>query len=101
MENKSGKTVPAIELSMAGRWRSSQLSAGNAAYIEDLYEEYLRAPDAVGAEWKQYFDQLPRVGGVLVADVPHSDIVHYFEMLGKQSPQKELHSPSVLSSTSS
>jgi len=100
MENKPAKKT-FVELSMADRWRSSQLSGGNAAYIEDLYEEYLRAPDTVGVEWKQYFDQLPRVESVLSSDVPHSDIIRYFEMLGKQSLQKEWRGPSVLSSTSS
>ena len=31
--------------------QSSQLGA-NAAYIEDLYEQYLVAPDTVGPQWK-------------------------------------------------
>ena len=35
--------------------QSSQLGA-NAAYIEDLYEQYLVSPDSVGAKWKAYFD---------------------------------------------
>ena len=39
--------------------QSSQLGA-NAGYIEDLYEQYLVAPDSVRAEWKAYFDGLAR-----------------------------------------
>jgi hypothetical protein len=35
--------------------QSSQLGA-NAAYIEDLYEQYLVDPDSVGPKWKAYFD---------------------------------------------
>ena len=35
---------------------TSQLSGGNAAYIEALYEQYLDAPDSVAAEWRAYFD---------------------------------------------
>ena len=31
--------------------QSSQLGA-NAAYIEDLYEQYLVDPDSVGPKWK-------------------------------------------------
>jgi len=100
MENKSFKT-PVLETSMTERLQNSQLSGGNAVYLEALYEDYLRDPDMLAPEWKQYFDRLPRVEGVLSSDVPHSDIIHYFEMLGKQSTQKEWRSPSVLSSTSS
>ena len=37
--------------------QSSQLGA-NAAYIEDLYEQYLAAPESVGPKWQQYFDGL-------------------------------------------
>ncbi|TQU53794.1 hypothetical protein DB802_02010, partial [Xanthomonas perforans] len=36
--------------------QSSQLAGGNAAYIEDLYEQYLVAPDSVDPKWKSYFD---------------------------------------------
>jgi 2-oxoglutarate dehydrogenase E1 component len=51
--------------------QSSQLGA-NAAYIEDLYEQYLVAPDSVGAKWKSYFDGIKgRDGG----DVPHSAVI--------------------------
>ena len=48
--------------------QSSQLGA-NAAYIEDLYEQYLVAPDSVGPKWKAYFDGLK---GREAGDVPHS-----------------------------
>ncbi|MFX8218987.1 hypothetical protein ABTL11_19425, partial [Acinetobacter baumannii] len=46
--------------------QSSQLGA-NAAYIEELYEQYLVSPDSVGPKWKAYFDGIKgRDGG----DVP-------------------------------
>ncbi len=51
--------------------RSSQLAGGNADYIEDLYEQYLVAPDSVGAQWKAYFDGLK---GREAGDVPHSAV---------------------------
>ena len=35
--------------------QTSQLGA-NAAFVEDLYEQYLVAPDSVDAKWKAYFD---------------------------------------------
>lgn len=48
--------------------QSSQLGA-NAAFIEDLYEQYLVDPDSVGAKWKAYFDGFK---GREAGDVPHS-----------------------------
>jgi 2-oxoglutarate dehydrogenase E1 component len=35
------------------------LFGGNAAYIDALYEQYLRAPASVEAEWRRYFESLP------------------------------------------
>ncbi len=46
---------------------NSQISGGNAAYVEDLYEQYLADPRSVGSDWKTYFDGLRGQG-----DVPRS-----------------------------
>lgn len=51
--------------------QSSQLGA-NAAYIEELYEQYLVAPDSVGPKWKSWFDTFR---GREAGDVPHSAIM--------------------------
>ncbi|MDQ2075432.1 2-oxoglutarate dehydrogenase E1 component [Marinimicrobium sp. ABcell2] len=64
-------------------WRSSHISGGNAAYVEDLYDQYLHDPNAVSEEWRRYFDQLPRVQGVVTQDVPHSVIRAQFERMAK------------------
>ena len=48
--------------------QSSQLGS-NAAYIEDLYEQYLVSPDSVDPKWKTYFDGFK---GREAGDVPHS-----------------------------
>ena len=48
---------------------TSQISGGNAAFIEELYEQYLADPTRVGADWKTYFDALK---GREAGDVPHS-----------------------------
>ena len=37
---------------------SSYLSGGNAAFVEDLYEQYLQDPGSVDAAWRQHFDGL-------------------------------------------
>ncbi|QDH69933.1 2-oxoglutarate dehydrogenase E1 component [Marilutibacter alkalisoli] len=51
--------------------QSSQLGA-NAAYIEDLYEQYLVDPDSVGSKWKAYFDGFK---GREAGDLPHSAVL--------------------------
>ena len=69
---------------MAAQWRSSLLAGGNASYLEELYERYLRDPAAVDPGWRAYFDGLPRVNGA--QDVSHSLIRDSFR-------QQALHSP--------
>jgi 2-oxoglutarate dehydrogenase E1 component len=52
--------------------QTSQLSGGNAGFIEDLYEQYLVNPDSVGDQWKAYFDGFK---GREAGDLPHSAIM--------------------------
>lgn len=59
--------------------QDTQLSAENAAYIEELYEHYLTAPESVGAEWRSYFDQYPK------GDQPHSNVREQFLLLARNS----------------
>jgi len=49
---------------------ATPLAAGNAAYIEDLYERYLADPDSVEPRWRDYFGGL---GGN--EDVAHGPLV--------------------------
>ncbi|MHB1947326.1 MAG: 2-oxoglutarate dehydrogenase E1 component [Gammaproteobacteria bacterium] len=60
--------------------KDSYLSDGNDAYIESLYETYLKTPDEISPEWRSYFDELAKNG----SDVSHSDIRDYFYQLAKQ-----------------
>ncbi|RZA19328.1 MAG: 2-oxoglutarate dehydrogenase E1 component [Lysobacteraceae bacterium] len=66
--------------------QSSQLGA-NGAYIEDLYEQYLVAPDSVGPKWKQYFDALVSGSkdGREAGDVPHSVVIEQVAEAGKRA----------------
>ena len=64
-------------------WRSSQLSGGNAAYVEDLYDTFLTDPNAVPEQWRDYFAKLPRVNGSSVQDVPHSAIRAQFANMAR------------------
>ncbi|MGI8559835.1 MAG: 2-oxoglutarate dehydrogenase E1 subunit family protein, partial [Luteimonas sp.] len=61
--------------------QSSQLGA-NAAFIEDLYEQYLVDPDSVGAKWKAWFDGL---GGREAGDVPHSAVMDAVAQAGRRA----------------
>ena len=59
--------------------QTSQLGA-NGAYVEDLYEQYLVAPDSVDAKWRQYFDGLK---GREAGDVPHSAVIGQIAEAGR------------------
>ncbi|MFC0116832.1 2-oxoglutarate dehydrogenase E1 component [Pseudoalteromonas xiamenensis] len=59
---------------------SSHLYGGNVAYVEDLYEAYLDDATSVPVEWREVFDQLPRVEGVDV-EVKHSEVKAQFAEL--------------------
>lgn len=62
--------------------KSSYLSGGNASYIEELYESYLKDPQSVNSEWRDYFQSLPKISGL--PDVSHEKIRNYFVNLVKQ-----------------
>ena len=61
--------------------QSSQLGA-NAAYLEDLYEQYLVAPDSVGPQWKAYFDGFE---GRQAGDIPHSAVAGAVAEAGRRA----------------
>ncbi len=76
--------ITAKEQSLSARWRSSTLADGNAAYLEELYERFLRDPVSVASAWRSYFESLPRVDGV-ERDVSHSEVREEFRRLAHQS----------------
>jgi len=61
--------------------QSSHISGGNAAFVEDLYEQYLIAPSSVGSAWQAYFDQLR---GREHGDVAHSAVIRHFEQAARR-----------------
>ncbi|MDT8451544.1 MAG: 2-oxoglutarate dehydrogenase E1 component [Gammaproteobacteria bacterium] len=73
-------------LGMQELWNSSQLSGGNAAWLEALYEDYLREPGSVDAQWREFFDRLPtaKAGEVDQQEVPHDEVRAYFRALAKE-----------------
>ncbi len=71
------------EKSMEQLWSTSQLAGGNLAYVEELFEAYLRDPNQVPEEWRSYFDTLPRVDDTNTSDVPHQPIREQFLLIAK------------------
>lgn len=71
------------ESSMELLWRTSHISGGNAAYVEELFESYLTDPNSIPEEWRSYFDQLPLIADSLGQDVSHATIREQFERLCK------------------
>ena len=63
---------------------SSFLGSGNAAYLEDQYENWLRAPHKVSSNLAAYFQELARQQSE-AEDVPHSDIRQQFEQITRAS----------------
>ncbi|HEY4528996.1 MAG TPA: 2-oxoglutarate dehydrogenase E1 component [Luteimonas sp.] len=61
--------------------QSSELGA-NAAFIEDLYEQYLVDPDSVGDKWKAWFDGFK---GREAGDVPHSVVMDAVARAGREA----------------
>lgn len=69
------------KLSMQDWVSSSYLTGGNDAYLENMYEAFLKDPLSVDHEWHQFFTNLPKVNG---ADISHEDIRQYMIELVKK-----------------
>ncbi|WP_205743031.1 2-oxoglutarate dehydrogenase E1 component [Halioglobus maricola] len=79
------------ESSMELLWRSSHIAGGNATYVEDLYESYLKDPNGVPEQWREYFDKLPRVetDSAHIEDIPHSVVRDRFAQISKMRVRTE------------
>src|SRR5437867_12417056 len=66
--------------SMQELWKDSYLSGGNDAYLEELYETYLKNPEELSPEWQRFFKQLARSSN----DVPHSAVRNEFLQIVRQ-----------------
>ncbi|WP_211828787.1 2-oxoglutarate dehydrogenase E1 component [Kistimonas asteriae] len=74
---------------MQRMWGTAHISGGNAAYVEELYESYLRDPNTVPEEWRDYFSRLPQVADSQSADVPHSAIRDNFLLLARNKSRQQ------------
>ena len=82
---------------MQRMWDSAHIAGGNAAYVEELYERYLRNPAAIAQEWRDYFEKLPQVNDGN-PDVPHSTIQETFIVQARQRPVWPAAQPVAVSS---
>jgi 2-oxoglutarate dehydrogenase E1 component len=60
----------------------SPVYAGNAEFIEDLYERYLTMPTSVGEEWRQLFASFKGADSPMRADTAHQ-VGHLFDDPGQ------------------
>lgn len=67
---------------------TSLLDGGNVIYLEQQYEQFLRDPNAVTPEWRNYFEKLPVVDGVSAQDIPHSEVRQHFYHLTRNKGQR-------------
>ncbi|MDY6976095.1 MAG: 2-oxoglutarate dehydrogenase E1 component, partial [Pseudomonadota bacterium] len=79
---------------MKAWWDSSHMAGANAAYVEELYETYLEDPQSVSENWRQIFDNLPKVDGVEL-ETNHTTIKNQFRQLAALGPTARMSSPSV------
>ncbi|MGS2720003.1 2-oxoglutarate dehydrogenase E1 component [Paraglaciecola aestuariivivens] len=74
---------------MKAWWDSSHMAGGNATYIEEMYEAYLDDAQSVSQEWREVFDNLPKLDGVEV-ESRHSQIRNEFRTLAALGPAARL-----------
>ena len=83
---------------MQRMWQTGHISGGNAAYVEEMYERYLREPGSVPDQWQDYFASLPPVAGAGVQDVPHSTVRENFLHLARSRHRAQPVAASAVSS---
>ena len=64
-------------------WKSGHISGSSAAYVEELYEEFLMDPLLISEQWRKYFESLSAPNGDDHSDVSHAQIKKQFKVLGK------------------
>ncbi len=69
--------------SMQDQQKTSFL-AGGSGYLEELYEQYLKNPQAIPDHWRSYFATLSGNS----REISHSDVRAYFEDLARRPAQQ-------------
>ena len=63
-------------------WGSSHISAGHAAYLEDLYETFIHDPDNLSKEWLDFLTSLPKHPNSN-GEISHQKIIKEFKNLSR------------------
>lgn len=73
-----------MEKTLQEQFAASFLTGGSAAYLEEIYEQYLDDPSSIDESWKLKFDAFheSNLSNGQVADIAHSDIQNYFRQIG-------------------
>ena len=66
-------------------WKSGHISGSSAAYVEELYEEFLTDPLSISEQWREYFESLSASNGDDQPEASHAQIKKHFKVLGKAS----------------
>ena len=61
-----------MSTTLSDQLATTPLYGSNAAYVEGLYDQYLRDPASVGAAWREYF---ARLGPTRQGEQSHSGVV--------------------------
>ena len=75
---------------------SACLSAGNAPYIEEMYEAYLNDPASVPDNWRDWFNTMqlvPASDGSSRHDIPHTPVIASFVERAKHGPFRTVVAP--------
>ncbi|MEX0964995.1 MAG: 2-oxoglutarate dehydrogenase E1 component [Pseudohongiellaceae bacterium] len=64
---------------------TGHLSGSNAAYVEELYEDFLHDAESVPVQWKEFFQSLAAANDEQAPDISHAAIQNEFKALGKVS----------------
>ena len=65
-------------------WGSSHISAGHAAYLEDLYETFLNNPEELSKDWFDFFTNLPKMPNSN-GEISHQKIINEFRNFSRNS----------------
>ncbi len=73
-------------------WEDSQLAGHNAAYLEDLYEQFLTDPSRVPEHWRNFFQTLPG-NGAAGAEPSHAAVRESFRALTRAPAARRAEAP--------
>jgi 2-oxoglutarate dehydrogenase E1 component len=79
-----------MTISMKELWGSSHVSAGHAAYLETLYDTFLKNPEHLSEDWLDFFTNLPKQPNSN-GEISHIEIIKEFKNFSrsKATPKNE------------